>query len=164
MKYITRVCPNRPSGARHDWLHVVNEFVADETDRAAREPRQAGATSLADNRFSTPFHHREPVAHLRFIFRIRVARSTVKDATDAPVLEMHHLLAVLPNDRARIAAHKRITPQMLAALDRFEQETIPPARESCDTPTAASQNPPATAAYTGIKIALRGQLPGTPLV
>ena len=110
---------------RHHRLDVMNEFVADETDRPAGEPRQAGHRDGA-----ILLHHaldrRQAVAQAG-----RGRRSAgpgfclnAEGLDDLAVLKHFDGLAHLPDDRARIAAHERVAPDMLAALDRLEQEGL----------------------------------------
>ena len=47
-----------------------------------------------------------------------------KLSTHLAVLQHLHRLAHLPDDRARIAAHEGVAPEVFAALDRLEQERL----------------------------------------
>src|SRR5437867_4249332 len=104
----------------HDGFDVVDEFVADETDRAAGEPGQTGqghGTIL----FQNALDHFEAVPDTRGAVSGGPARDH-KLLHDVAAFDDLDAIVGLPNDRARVAANEGVTTQMLAAFDRFKKK------------------------------------------
>ena len=104
----------------HDGFNVVDEFVADETDRAAGEPGQTGqghGTIL----FQQALDDFEAVPDTRGAVSGELARDH-KLLHDLAAFDDLDAIVELPNDRARVAADEGVTTQMLAAFDRFKQK------------------------------------------
>ena len=118
--------------ARHDGFDVVNEFVADEADRAAGEARQARHGHGAEF-----FHH--ALDHFEAVLHVAPDHEAFRDAA---VFEHLDVLAVLPDDRARIAADERVAPDMFAAFDGFEEEGFALRRGFCGRRRAVFPNRP----------------------
>ena len=77
--------------------------------------------TTALNRRMTLFHHFQPVPHRLGAVPPSPAW-TVNCLDDLAVLDDSTRFRLLADDGAGIAAHERVTPNVLAALDRFEQE------------------------------------------
>ena len=96
-----------PGRARHDRLDVMNEFVADEANRATGEPRQTGQRhgpvffhhALDDDRPS----NRDSILHDP-IPDGRSRPSAVKTFNDLAIFDDLDAVTGLPDDGARIAA------------------------------------------------------------
>ena len=104
---------------RHHRLHVMNKFVPHKSHRAAgkpRQPRQIHRAIAAQN----ALHHLQPVAH------VMLARFATHRVGGRHLTALHHLhlIAILPNDPARIAADKRVPAQVLAALHALTQKRL----------------------------------------
>ena len=97
---------------RHDGFDVVDEFIADETDRAAGEAWQPGQRDRAIL-FHDALDDFEAVLH---------ALADDGGFHDLAVFDDLHAVAGLLDDRAGIAADERVAAQMFAALDGFKEE------------------------------------------
>ena len=106
--------------ARDDGFYVVDEFVADETDRAAGEAGQAGHHDRLEA-FHDALDDFKAVAHGRFVGGIGL-RGDVEGLGDFSVFDDLHRAAGLADDGARVAADERVAPDGVAALDGFEEE------------------------------------------
>ena len=108
--------------ARHGRLYVVNEFVTDETHRPARETRQPRQSDRA-----ILLHHAlddfEAVLHA-ILARLFARRGNAELLHDLAVLNDFNLAARLLDDRARIAADKRVASEMFAAFHGFKEERL----------------------------------------
>ena len=134
-------------GAGHDGLDVMDEFVADEADGAAGEAGQAGHGHGAVL-LHQALDHFQAVLH---VLAHNVAGG------DAAVLDDLHVLAVLADDGAGIAANKGVAAKVLAALDGFEEERLAGAADFAvggEGRFQVGQN----ASRNGNKISLRGEL------
>ena len=107
-------------GPGHDRLDIMNEFVADKTDRAAGEARQPRHRHRAIFPHH-PLDHFETVLHLLRIGRSIRHRELLDDFA---VFNQLDAIGGLANDCARIAADKGIAAEMFAAFDRFKQERL----------------------------------------
>ena len=116
--------------ARHDGFDVVDEFVADEAQRAAGEARQARHGHRA-----IFFHH--ALDDFEAVLHVLADDGAFRDAA---VFDHLDVLAVLPDDRARIAADERVAPEMFAALDGFKEKRFALRRGFCGRPRAAFPN------------------------
>ena len=105
---------------RDDRFDIVDEFVADETDRAAGESGKA----RKGNR-SIPLHHRfnhlESVADLAGVSG-RIGGSDGERLQDFSIFDHLDAGPGLANDGAGIAADERVTADVFAALDGLEEE------------------------------------------
>ena len=97
---------------RNGRFHVVNKFVADKTNRATGETRQSRRGHRA--KF---FHH--AFDHFKSVFHVAPDHKTFRHAT---VLKHLDVRAVLPDDRARIAADERVASDVFATFDGFKKK------------------------------------------
>lgn len=107
-------------GTRDHGLDVVDELVADEAHRPAGEAGHAG-----DGDGNEPREHRldhgKAVADDLLAGRTRMRGDPV--GVDHPTLfDDFHPVGGLADHRPRPAAHERVPAQVLAALDRLEEE------------------------------------------
>jgi hypothetical protein len=106
--------------AGHDRLHVMDEFVTDETDSAAGETRQPGQGHRSIP-FQHLFDHLKSVLHTLRAIRIRFARDG-KFLNHFAAFDQFYAVCVLTDHGAWIAANERITPEMLAAFDGLKEK------------------------------------------
>src|SRR5437868_4539020 len=114
---------------RNDRLDVMNEFIANETHRAAGESRKPGNGNGAKF-VQRMFDHVETVEN-----RLMAGSSSGRlrsppalnrvDLRHLPVFEHFDAIAFLTNNRPRVATHERVAPKMFPAFHRFEQERFP---------------------------------------
>src|ERR1039458_5209494 len=112
--FITRSMTSRPSFTSRPTtaLSDRNKFVADEADGTAGEARQTRHAHRA-----IFFHH--ALDDFEAVLHVPADDGAFRNAA---VLDHLDMLAVLPDDGARIAADERIAPDMFAALDGFKEK------------------------------------------
>ncbi len=106
--------------SRHDRLDVVNEFVADETDGAARETRQARHGHRPEA-LQNALDDLKTVAHAILALLVGFGRHG-ELLDDFAVFDHFDAIARLLDDGARVASDERVAPEMFAAFDRFEKK------------------------------------------
>jgi hypothetical protein len=98
----------------------VDEFVADETHRAAGEPGQT-KQGHGPIPFQNALDNFEAVSDMPGAVSAGLARDG-KLFHDLAAFDDLDTIGDLPDDGTRMAAHERVTPQMLAAFNRFKEE------------------------------------------
>ena len=112
--------------SRHNGFDIVDEFVANKANRATGEAGQTRHIYRAIL-IHDPFHDFQAIAQdfwagVRSLAIGCSRRGNLKRLYYLAIFQDLNLTSCLPNDRAGIATNKRVSSEMFAAFDRFEQE------------------------------------------